>query len=71
MYNYYRAVKQDVREWISENVNLKQWSDKEELGEYLNNTLWTEDSVTGNASGSYWFSSVKAEKALAGNWELL
>lgn len=71
MYNYYRAVKQDIKEWISENVNLEQWSDKEELGEYLNNTLWMDDSVTGNASGSYFFNTYEAEKALAGNWELL
>lgn len=71
MYNYYDAVKQDVKEWIYENVNLELWTDKEELGEYLNNTLWTADSVTGNASGSYFFNTYEAEKALAGNWDLL
>lgn len=71
MYNYYDAVKQDVKEWIYENVNLELWTDKEDLSEYLNNTLWTEDSVTGNASGSYFFNTYEAEKALAGNWNLL
>lgn len=71
MYNYYRAVEQDVREWISENVNLELWTDKEELSEYLNDTLWTADSVTGNASGSYFFNAYESEKALAGNWDLL
>lgn len=71
MYNYYDAVKQDVREWISENVNLELWTDKEDLAEYLNNALWTADSVTGNASGSYFFNTYEAEKALAGNWNLL
>lgn len=71
MYGYYDIVEQDVKEWISENVNLELWTDKEELSEYLNNTLWTVDSVTGNASGSYFFNTYEAEKALAGNWDLL
>jgi hypothetical protein len=33
--------------------------------------MWVNDSITGNASGSYFFSSYKAEQALVGNWDLL
>ena len=50
---------------------MKDFSDREELEEKLNDTLWTEDSVTGNASGSYYCNSWKAEEALAHNWDLL
>lgn len=33
--------------------------------------MWTEDSVTGNASGSYYCNTWEAEEALAHNWDLL
>lgn len=41
------------------------------LSEYLNDELWTADSVTGNGSGSYTFSTWKAEEYLAHNWDIL
>lgn len=44
---------------------------REELEERLSNELWTSDSVTGNGSGSFFFSSWRAETALRGNWGLL
>lgn len=37
----------------------------------LNDTLFTYDSVTGNASGSYTFNTWTAEEYLCHNWELL
>lgn len=70
-YNYLESVKEDVKEYIDNEINLKDFSDREELEEKLNDTLWTEDSVTGNASGSYYCNSWKAEEALAHNWDLL
>ena len=70
-YNYLEAMKEDVQEYINNEINLKDFSDREELEEKLNDTLWTEDSVTGNASGSYYCNSWKAEEALAHNWDLL
>ena len=42
----------------------------EDYAEKLNEALWIDDGVTGNASGSYFFNSYKAEEALAGNWSL-
>lgn len=70
-YNYLENIKADVKEYIDNEINLKDFSDREELEENLNDTLWTEDSVTGNASGSYYCNSWKAEEALAHNWDLL
>ena len=71
-YNYFEAVKADVLEYISENVNLAEWrGDRDGLEEDLNDRLWIDDSVTGNASGSYTFSTWKAEENLCHNWDLL
>lgn len=70
-YNYLESIKADVKEYIDNNICLTNFSDREELEEKLNDTLWTEDSVTGNASGSYYCNSWKAEEALAHNWDLL
>lgn len=72
-YDYYEAVKEDVRNYCNEEVDLTALSisDREELEEYLNDTLWTEDSVTGNASGSYTFSSYEAEEYVMHNLDLL
>lgn len=70
-YNYLENIKADVKEYIDNEINLKEFSDREELEEKLNEALWTCDSVTGNASGSYYCNSWKAEEALAHNWDLL
>lgn len=70
-YNYLENIKADVKEYIDNEINLKNFSDREELEEKLNEDLWTCDSVTGNASGSYYCNSWKAEEALAHNWDLL
>lgn len=72
MYNYLKAVKEDVLDWINDNIDLGEWTDhRKELEEKLNNELWIEDSVTGNASGSYTFSIWQAEENLCHNWNLL
>lgn len=69
MYNYFEAVKADVVEYINNEIDFQDWTENREgLEEYLNDTLWTEDSVTGNASGSYTFSTWKAEENLSHNW---
>ena len=71
-YNYFEAVCDDVREVIAES-----WADRfadfetlDELREALNDELWVCDHVTGNASGSYTFSTWQAEEYLAHNWDV-
>ena len=71
-YNYMNAMTEDIRDYITEHINREDYAeDRDGLEEYLNDTLWTEDSVTGNASGSYYCNTWKAEEALAHNWDLL
>lgn len=47
-YNYLEAVKNDVLEYIKENGEelREEYENREELEEYLNDELWTVDSVT-------------------------
>lgn len=71
-YNYLEAVREDVREYIDSEITRGEYTDREELEERLDDELWTADSVTGNASGSYTFNRYKArEYVLAGGMEML
>lgn len=70
-YDYLSAVDSDVREYIENNVNFHDYSDLDEMKEDLNEKLFVEDSVTGNASGSYTFNTWKAEEYLCHNLDLL
>lgn len=70
-YDYLSAVESDVREYIENNVNFHDYSDLYEMKEDLNEKLFVDDSVTGNASGSYTFNAWKAEEYLCHNLDLL
>lgn len=69
-YNYREAVKADVKDWIEENGIPEDLGIYETAEEYLNDTLWAEDSVTGNASGSYTFNRAQAEEYVKDNIDL-
>lgn len=71
MYNYLEAMKNDITEYINNNINLADYADRDELESYLNDELFTEDSVTGNASGSYTFSRAQAQEYVTDNIDLL
>lgn len=72
MYDYREAVKDDVRNYIAENITIEAYKgQRDELEEMLNEDLWTADSVTGNGSGSYTFSAWEAEENLCHNLDLL
>ena len=71
MYNYLEAMKNDITEYINDNINLADYADRDELESYLNDELFTEDSVTGNASGSYTFSRAQAHEYVTDNIDLL
>lgn len=68
-YDYYEAIKNDIKEYIKDhNIDVTSEDfDRNDLYE----RLWISDSVTGNASGSYTFSTWKAEENLCHNWDLL
>lgn len=69
-YNYMEAMAEDIKEYINE-VILSDYANRDELEQHLNETLWTEDSVTGNASGSYTCNAYIAEEYICHNWDLL
>lgn len=72
MYNYLEAITDDVRDYIKYEIDLDEWKgNRDGLEERLNDDLFISDSVTGNASGSYYCNAWKAEEALAHNWDLL
>ena len=70
-YNYLESIADDIREYIAENINISDYDSSDDLAEYLNDELWTADSVTGNASGSYYCNRWRAEEALSHNMDLL
>lgn len=70
-YNYLEAVKEDVKDYIDNEIILSDFTSREELEEKLNDDLWACDSVTGNASGSYTFNTYEAEENLCHNLDLL
>ena len=66
-YNYLEAVKEDVKNRLGDYDPRGEDETLEEYQERLDDALWIDDSVTGNGSGSYTFSTVKArEYVLAG-----
>ena len=71
MYNYLEAMKSDIKDYIKNEVNTSNYSDREELENDLNDILWNEDSVTGNASGSYTFNRAEAAEYVNDNIDLL
>lgn len=70
-YDYLEAVTNDVKEYINSEIEMSEYSDRDELEEYLNEHLWDCDSVTGNGSGSYTFNAWQAEENLCHNLDLL
>lgn len=72
MYDYRKAMTEDVKQWITDNINLADWTeDREGLEQQLNDDVWTADSVTGNGSGSYTFNRVQASLYVLDNMDLL
>ena len=71
MYNYLEAMKSDIMDYIRNEVNTNEYADRDELDAFLNDELWTVDSVTGNASGSYTFNSYTAKEYVFDNIDLL
>lgn len=72
-YDYEKAVLEDIRTYL-ENNNFQPSDygyDRESAFENLQEELWCADSVTGNGSGSYTFSTWKAEENLCHNIGLL
>lgn len=69
---YLNMIEDDVREWINDNIDLDDYKgNRDAIEEKLNDELFNEYSVTGNASGSYYCNAYKAEEDIAHHWDLL
>lgn len=64
-YNYLESIKEDIKENYEKERLTQQNYDE------LYDEMFIDDSITGNASGSYYCNSWKAEEALAHNLDLL
>lgn len=72
MYNYSENIKEDVKNYLKNNYNVETIEEIEEIDkDSLYDELFVEDSVTGNASGSYTFSAYQAEENICHNMDLL
>lgn len=67
LYNYHIAVKDDIREYIKENYG----SVTEEMRSDVFDEVLDDDSVTGNASGSYTMNRAIAKEYIIENIDLL
>ena len=70
-YDYLQAVIDDVKQYIADNEITVTTDNRDEIEQQLNDDLFIVDSVTGNASGSYTFSTWQAEENLCHNMDLL
>ena len=68
-YNYLENEIEDIKEYIKNNYEEEEIEDLD--SEELYDLLWTEDSVTGNGSGSYTFNTWKAEEYICHNMDLV
>ena len=65
-YNYYDAVKEDIGQYIEDNeIDINNIDIVA-----LESDLWVADSITGNASGSYYCNAWAAEESIAHNLDL-
>lgn len=62
MYSYKEVIRSDVREWIEDNKEQIEGLDRHDAFEVVYDSCWIDDSVTGNASGSYTFSRYEARE---------
>lgn len=75
IYSYPKSVKSDIREYLKDELDVGTFGlllqGDDDTIETVREKLFNEDSVTGNASGSYTMNTLKAEENLVGNWDLL
>lgn len=70
-YDYTDVMSDDVRAWIANEIDRNEWiDDRDGLEGHLNDTLFCEDAITGNGSGSYFCNAWKAREAVLDNMEL-
>ena len=66
-YSYKEELRKDIMDYVEENGIDIVHGDSDDIREQLYDDLFTEDSVTGNASGSYFCNAWKAREAVFGD----
>ena len=67
MYSYKEQVRADVKEWIEDNKDQIEGLNRHDAFDIVYDSCWIDDSVTGNASGSYTFSRYEARENFFGD----
>lgn len=62
MYDYRQAMREDIRDYIEENKDQYDFSDRDSVESELYDDMFIDDSVTGNGSGSYTFNAQEAKE---------
>lgn len=72
-YNYRLEIKNDIYNYITENYGdiKSELEDRDTFYESLYDQMFIDDSVTGNASGSYTFNRYQAREYILENEDLL
>ena len=63
-YDYYESIKEDILNYYTDEQLQKDYNE-------LYDEMFNDDSITGNASGSYTFNAYEAEENLCHNMDLL
>ena len=72
-YDYCKEVANDIINWMDDknnNFQLSNFEDKEEAGQYLNDMLWADSSITGNGPIAY-ASDLECEEYICHNLDLV
>ena len=70
-YNYLENIKDDVKNYIDENIDFSNYDNMKSFTESLYDELFDSDKVTGGGSNSYTYDRETAEGYLKGNLDLL
>ena len=69
-YDYRKAIKLDILDYIESNITLEDWEFRTDLEDDLYSELWANDSITGNG-GKYYDTESYCESCLAYNLDLM
>ena len=73
-YDYENVMREDIKKYLYENYSKSELIEnvgRDDFGDELYDNMFIDDSITGNASGSYTFSNRQAQEYVLDNKELL
>ena len=69
--NYLEETKENIRDYMEETDFTFDEKNREEVEEHLYEEYWINDSITGNASGSFTFNTYQAQECVTEDIETL